>query len=169
MTALGIVVVVSGVYVLNLKGRYLHNPLDMLRKDKASLYMLLNLMLIAFAGVLNSISIRASEPIYYSFISTIGAVPVLYTCARLSKATDNAEMKQNIIPLSIAGSIFGASFVTNMLAISLGPLAYVSTIRSSSALISAVLAVLYLKETLTKPKLAALILITVGSTIVGLY
>jgi uncharacterized membrane protein len=166
--ALGIGVVISGIYILNLKGKYLHNPIAVFKNDKASLCMLLNLVVIAFAGVLNSIAIEASDPFYYSFISTLGAIPLLYMLAVVLNVKEIAEVKRNILPLSIAGGMFGASFVANMAAISMGPLAHVSTVRSSSALIGAVLGIIYLRESLTKPKIASLLLIAVGLIMVGL-
>ena len=165
----GIVVVVLGVYVLNLKGAYLHNPLGIFKGDKANLHMLLNLMLIAVAGVLDAIAIKASEPLFFSFVSTLGAVPVLYACALLFKVKELAEIRRHILPMSISGGLFGASFLTHMIALSLGPLAYISAVRGSSAVMGAVLGIMYLKESVTAPKVVALSLITIGSIMVGLH
>lgn len=165
----GIAIVVLGVYVLNLKGKYLHNPLRIFRGDKASLYMLLNLMLIAIAGVLSAIAIKASEPLFFGLINSLGALPVLYACARLAKVKELTKIKRHILPMSIAGGLFGASQLTHMIALSLGPLAYISAVRSSGAVMGAVLGILYLKESVTLPKVVALGLITIGSIIVGLH
>jgi len=165
----GIVIVVLGVYVLNLKGRYLHNPLGIFKGDKANLYMVLNLVLIAIAGVLSAIAIKASEPLFFGLMNTLGAIPVLYACALLFKVKELTEVKRHIRPLLISGGLFGASQLTHMIALSLGPLAYVSAVRGSSAVMGAVLGIMYLRESVTIPKVVALSLITVGSIIVGLH
>lgn len=165
----GITIVVLGVYILNLKGKYLHNPLGIFKGDKASIHMLLNLMLIAVAGTLSAIAIKASEPLFFGFVSTLGSVFILYACALLFRVRELSEIKRHMVPMSIAGGLFGASYLTHMVALSLGPVAYVSTVRGSSAVIGAVLGFMYLKESITAPKVAALSLITIGSIIVGLH
>lgn len=159
----------SGIYTLNLKGKYFYNPLAIFKGDKANLHMLLNLILIAIAGVLDAIAIKASDPLFFGFVSTLGAIPILYAFALLFKVKELAEIKRHIIPMSISGGLFGASFLTHMVALSLGPLAYVSAVRGSSAVMGAVLGIMYLKESVTIPKIVALSLVTIGSIIVGLH
>jgi uncharacterized membrane protein len=168
VTAVGIAIVVLGIYILNLKGRYLHNPLSIFTNDKANRYTLFSLLLVAGASILDAVAIRASEPIYYSFVSTLGAVPVLYASARLFKVREAAETRRRIVPLSIAGSLFGASYVLFTLAISSGPLAYVSAVRSTSIIMGVAIGIIYLKEALTKQKVVAMVLVTAGSIIVAL-
>lgn len=165
----GITIVVLGVYVLNLKGKYLHNPLGIFKGDTASVYMLLNIMLIAVAGALSAIAIKTSEPLFFGFVSLAGSMPILYACARACKVNESAVIKRHIVPISIAGGLFGVSHLTYMIALSLGPLAYIGAVRGSSAVIGAVLGIAYLKESVTVPKIVALSLITIGSIIVGLH
>ena len=98
----------------------------------------------------------------------LAAVPLLYGLAVLFRVKEVSKVKNYIRPLSTAGGMFGASFVTNMIAISLGSLAYVTTVRSS-VVMGALPGIMYFKESLTLPKAAALILIAAGSVIVGLY
>jgi uncharacterized membrane protein len=168
LATLGIMVVVIGVYVLNLKDRYLHNPLKIFTADKANLYTLLTVILSTAAGVLDIIAIRASEPIYYCFVCTLGASIVLYITSLLFRVKEYAEVKQNIKSLSVAGTMFGGTFAMYLLALSTGPLAYVTAIRTSSMLIGTVIAGTYLKESITKVKIVALIFIGAGSVILGL-
>ncbi len=169
LAAAGIALVVGGVYILNLNGAYLRNPLKMFSGDKANRYALFNLVLIALVGVLDKIAIDASGPVYFSFVSTLGAVVVLYIMSLLSKTNDNHQVRRYILPLSLAGNLFGVSYVTYMLALGLAPIAYVAAARNSSIIIGALIGFWYLKEPVTRSKLIALGVIGVGVTVLGLY
>lgn len=165
----GILIIVGGVYVLNMKGRALHNPLKIFTADRANLYTLFSLLMNALAGVLDMRAINASGPMYYSFVSTLGAVVAMYVAARVIGVNEMAQAKQQTKPLLTAGVLFGLSYAAYIAALVSGPLAYVTAIRSSSALlIGSLVGFWFFKELFTKPKLVALILIVVGSTIVAL-
>jgi uncharacterized membrane protein len=164
----GIFVIVVGIYVLNLKGRYLHNPLKIFTADKANLYTLFGLIINAMAGVLDKRAIDASGPIYYSFVSTLGAVVTMFVSARVTGVSEMPQIKQQAKPLLIAGVLFGLSYAAYILALVSGPLAYVMAIRSSSALlIGSLIGFWFFKEQFTKPKFVALILILAGSTLLA--
>jgi uncharacterized membrane protein len=168
LATLGIAITVVGVYVLNLKGRYLHNPLKIFTADKANLYTLCAILLYTLAGVLDTIAIKASEPIYYCFVSTAGAVVVLFITSLLFKIRELHNIKQNISSLSVAGTMFGLSYAAYLLAISTGPLAYVTALRTSTILLSTIGVAMYLRESVTRVKIFALILIGTGSMILVL-
>jgi uncharacterized membrane protein len=168
IATLGIAITVVGVYVLNLKGRYLHNPLKIFTADKANLYTLCAILLYTLAGVLDTIAIKASEPIYYCFVSTAGAVVVLFITSLLFKIRELHNIKQNISSLSVAGTMFGLSYAAYLLAISTGPLAYVTALRTSTILLSTIGVAMYLRESVTRVKIFALILIGTGSMILVL-
>lgn len=165
--AIGIIVI--GVYVLNLKGRYLHNPLAVFTADKANLYTLLGLIMVTIAGVLDKKAIDASSPIYYSFVSTLGAVVALYVAAKMTRVSEPSQVRKYSKSLLITGTLFGLSYGAYTLALASGPLAYVTALRSGSALlIGSIIGFWFLKESFTKPKFAALILILTGSTLLAL-
>jgi uncharacterized membrane protein len=169
IATLGILVIIIGLYVLNLKGRYLHNPLKVFTADKANLYTLFGLMINALAGVLDKRAIDASGPMYYSFVSTLGAVVVMFISASATGINEMPQIKQQTKPLLIAGVLFGLSYAAYILALVSGPLAYVMAIRSSSALlIGSLIGFWFFKEQFTKPKFVALILILTGSTLLAL-
>jgi uncharacterized membrane protein len=164
---LGIVIVVMGVYVLNLKGRYLHNPLKIFTADKANLYTLCSLLLSTIVGVLDVMVIKASEPIYYAFVDTLGAVIILCATSLLFGIKEVHKIKQNIKALSIAGMTYGGTFIMYLLAINSGPFAYATTVRTSGIVVGSALIGWYLKESVTKLKLVALTIITIGSIILS--
>jgi uncharacterized membrane protein len=169
LAVFSIAVTVVGIYVLNLKGRYLHNPLKIFTADKANLYTLLGLLMVVAASILDKKAINASEPLYYSFVSTLGAVVALYVSAKLHGVKERSETRKHARPLMVAGTLFGLAYGTHMLALATGPLAYVSAVRSSGALmIGSLMGIFFLKETVTKPKVIALVLIVAGSLMLGL-
>jgi uncharacterized membrane protein len=164
----GIIIVVFGVYVLNLKGRYLHNPLKVFTADRANLLMLGSLLLASLTGILDIIVIKASDPIYYAFVDTLGAVVVLYVTSLIFGASEMDEIKQNIKSLSIAGFCYGGTYVAYLVALSTAPLAYVSTLRTSGILVSSAVIGWHFKESVTKVKITALGIIIAGSIVLGL-
>jgi uncharacterized membrane protein len=168
VATVGVFVIAIGIYVLNLKGRYLHNPIKIFTADKPNLYTLFGLILNVMAGVLDKRAIDASGAMYYSFVSTLGAVAVMFILARVTGVSELPQIKQYAKPLLLAGLLFGLSYAAYILALVSGPLAYVMAIRSSCALlIGSLIGFWFLKEPFTKPKYVALILIFIGSTLLA--
>lgn len=168
VATVGISLTVLGVYVLGLKGRALHHPLQPFREEKGSKYMLLAVVLITIAGVLDKIAIQASNATYYSFASTVGAVLVLALTLRLYKVSERAALRQNFRELLYVGTFQGASYTTYLLALGAGPIAYVTAIRGSNVLMGSMLGIWLLDEKLTKPKIASFILIATGSILLAI-
>lgn len=168
IAVMGVLLIVSGVYALGLKGKQLHHPLQPFREDKSSLYMLLAVILVTFAGVLDKVAIEAANATFYSLMSTIGAVIVLYTTIRIRKVCDFHLIKGRVANLGIIGILQGSSYTSYLLALSLGPIAYVSAIRSSNVLMGALLGILLLKEKLTPPKILSSLLILIGGVVLAI-
>jgi uncharacterized membrane protein len=164
IASLGIFIIMLGIYVLNLKGRYLHNPLKIFTADKANLYTLCGLTMVAIAGVLDKRAIDASDPLYYGFVSTLGAVVTLLVSAKLSGVNEMPKVLQHSKALLTTGTLFGLAYAAYVLALVSGPLAYVTALRSSSALlIGSLIGFTFFREPFTKPKALATVLILVGS------
>jgi drug/metabolite transporter (DMT)-like permease len=170
---LAIGITVSGIYVLNMNGRCLHNPLTMFHNDKPSRNMALSMLLIAACAALDKVAINASSPIFFSFVSTLGAAPTLVAASRITNSASGFKLEfkevcTNAMPLAISGTMLGVSFTAYSLAIQTGPLAYVSAVRSSSIVMGAAIGFAYLNETATRSKLVALVLISSGVVILGI-
>ena len=168
MAVVGIVFIVIGIYILNLKGKYLHNPLHIFTKDKANFYTLICILLYTLAGILDTIAMRASEPIFYCFVSTAGAAATLYLTSLLFKSKDTVKVKQNFLPLLAGGSLFGLSYLFYLIAISSGPVAYATALRSTNSVIGAIIGITYFKESFTKIQALSLVIIVLGSGILVL-
>jgi uncharacterized membrane protein len=163
LATLGVIITVLGVYVLGLNGKSLHHPLEPFRQSRGSRYMLYGVIQVTAAGVLDKIAINASNAIYYSFFSTVGAVISIGILLRLKRINQFDILRQNLREIGIMGSLQGASYTTYLMAIAAGPLAYVTAVRGSNILMGAILGILILKERITYPKIASFILIALGS------
>jgi uncharacterized membrane protein len=160
---LGILLTVGGVYALGLKGRALHHPLQPFRESQASRYMIGVVLLMTVAGVLDKIAIPASDAIYYSFASTIGAIVTLGAMLCLTSNNELRKLLPCVKELGIIGTLQGVSYTTYLMAIGLGPIAYVASVRSSNVLMGSLLGIAMLHERFTKAKLLSFCLIATGA------
>lgn len=163
----GVLIIVAGVYAIGLKGRQFHHPFQPFREDKSSLFMLLAVLLVTIVGVFDKIAINASNAIFYSLMSTTGAVIVLFVAMKIMRVNELSQLGSFFSNLTATGSLQGASYTSYLMALSMGPVAFVSAVRSSSIIISSLLGVIVLKEKLTWPKIISLSLILVGGTILA--
>lgn len=168
ISTVGILLTVLGVYVLGMKKNVLHHPLQPFREEKSSRYMIFAVMLVTIAGVLDKIAINASNAVYYSFVSTVGAVLVLFVTLYIYKINELSMLKNNLKNLGLIGTLQGSTYTTYLLAISAGPIAYAAAIRSSNVLIGSILGILILKEKLTVYKAVSFVLILVGGALLAL-
>jgi uncharacterized membrane protein len=125
-------------------------------------------MLVTAAGVLDKIAIQSSDAIFYTFASTLGSILALSLMYLIYRVDEFKDMKQNAYELGVIGTTQGVSYLTYLLAISAGPLAYATAIRGSNVLMGAMLGIVLLKERLTRPKIASFFLIGLGSAILAI-
>jgi uncharacterized membrane protein len=168
ISTVGIILTVSGVYVLGMKKNVLHHPLQPFHEEKSSRYMIFAVMLVTLAGVLDKIAINASNAVYYSFVSTVGAVLVLFVTLYIYKINELSMLKNNVKNLGLIGTLQGSTYTTYLLALSAGPIAYVAAIRSSNVLIGSLLGILVLKEKFTVYKAVSFVLILMGGALLAL-
>ncbi|HSX36427.1 MAG TPA: EamA family transporter [Patescibacteria group bacterium] len=165
---LGVISIVFGVYAINLKGAKLHNPLIPFMEDRSTLYMLLSAVAIALGGVLDKVAITASEPLFYNVVNTVGAVVVLFVIAKLLKVKELGAIRKNLSMLATVGTLQSFAYTTYLVALSLGPVAYVVSIRSGNVLIGVLIGVCFLKEKFTRAKALAFGFIVLGFMLLAL-
>jgi len=168
ISTVGVILIVGGVYALGLKGKRLHHPFRPFVEERGSLFMLLSVLLNTAVGVLDKIAIGASNATFYSLISTIGAVITLFVTMRLTHVSELGQLKKHLRNLGLTGTLQGTSYTTYLLAISTGPIAYATALRSSNVLIGSLLGIVLLKEKLTKPKILSFCLILIGGVVLAL-
>jgi len=164
VATIGVALTVLGIYALGLKGRRLHHPLLPFREDKSSRAMLAIVLLVAAISVLDKIATEASNPLFYSLVSTFGAALTLFIAMRISKQRVTSELRHFASQLVAIGTLQGTTYTTYLLAIASGPIAYASGLRSTNILMGSILGILLFKEKLTKPKLVSFLFIIAGAT-----
>lgn len=157
----------AGLYVLNIQRRSLHNPLRPFMEDRASLYMFLSTVLVAAIVPIDTIAINASTPATYAVVSTASAAIILYLTAKIAHRATLSPAK-HWRSLSILGTMQGAAYITVVIALTLGPAAYISAVKSSGILIGAITGLIVLKERLTMQKGISFGLIGIGLAILAL-
>ncbi len=163
VASVGVAVTVLGIYALGLKGKRLHHPLQPFREDSSSRAMLASVLLVTIVVVMEKIGVKASNPLFYSLSSSIGALLTLSLAIRLSKQKVTANMRPFAKQLGVIGSLQGTTYVTYLLAIAAGPIAYVSALRGTNVLMGAILGIILFGEKLSKPKVISFLLIIVGA------
>lgn len=166
---LGILAIVLGVYALNIKPHtHFLNPVSHLFKDKPSRFMLINCACLAFGATLDKIAIQASNPLFYTFINTLGASIILLIIAKITSKHIISPIQKHIKALSLVGIFQSVAFTLYIVALSIGIVPYVLAIKSSAAILGSVWGFIFLKETFSKYKMLALIFISLGLVLIAL-
>jgi len=166
---LGILSIVVGIYSLNMKsGMNLFSPFAALFRNKLGLFMIINCLSLAFGSTLDKIAVQASNPLFYSFVNTVGATIVLFIFARKTNSNLESPIKNNYKELTIIGILQALAFTLYIFALNTGIVAYVAAIKSASAILGSVWGFVFLKEKLNRYKVIALIFISFGLLFIGL-
>lgn len=166
---LGILAIVAGIYSLNTKPDLgILNPITHLFKDRPSLFMIINCACLAFGATLDKIAIQASNPLFYTVINTLGASIVLFIIARFTNKHVFTPVKKNYKDLGFIGIFQSLAFTAYIVALNTGIVPYVLAIKSSSAILGSIWGFVFLKESLTKYKVIALLFITLGLGLIAL-
>lgn len=163
----GVALTVIGVYALGLKGRRLHHPLKPFREDSSSRAMLASVLLVSMAGVLEKVAVQASNPVFYSLSSCIGAILSLTIAMIISKQKITTDIKPLVRKITAIGALQSTSYLSYLLAIAAGPIAYVSALRSTNIFMGSILGILVFNERLTKPKIISFMLISIGALLLA--
>lgn len=165
IASIGIILTVMGVYALGLKGKRLHHPLRPFKEDGGSRSMLCLVLLLSICSILDKIAVQVSNPLFYSFTVTLGAIFTSFIAMHMARQKVTANIRQFVKPLNIIGNLQSATATAYLFAIAVGPIAYVSALRSTNILMGSVLGLLLFKEKLTKPKIISALLIVIGAVL----
>ncbi|TVQ43281.1 MAG: EamA family transporter [Gloeocapsa sp. DLM2.Bin57] len=170
LDCLGIILIVFGAYLLNIKSRkegYLAPFRALLTQNGAKL-MLAVAMIWSIAANIDKLGVRNSSPIFwsiaiYSFIA-IGLLPVVvYRCRVFSlKITKHLPV---LLPIGIFN---GLAVMLQMQAINLAMVAQVISVKRTSVLFSVFWGYLILRETGLKERAMGAIIMVIGVFVVSL-
>lgn len=167
LASIGVFIICTGLYVLHMNGKKLHNPLQPFLEDKSSLYMLGSTLAVALVAPLDKMAIEASNPLFFTVISTAGAAAILFIIAKFLKQ-DKIAITSKWRALTGVGLLQGAAYASYIFALSFGPVAYVNAVKSGGVLIGALAGIIFLHEKLTQTKIIAFILLALGLGILAI-
>jgi uncharacterized membrane protein len=157
---LGILIIVIATYLLLTDKQSL---VPGQKYNRAVLYMVLATACVAVGSTLDKVSIAASTPVFYSFMNSLGATIVFTALVFIYRQqSELKKIKGIVLPLVVLGVFQALSYTSSMFAFSLGQTPYVLAVRSSSFLFAAFLAIVFMKEKLSKQKILSFCLFILG-------
>lgn len=129
-------------------------------------YGLMGVSTISIQLSIVSVVVSESSPLFYAFWGTLASAAVQFVYAQLLAPGQwrNSHMKL----LMVNGSILSISGSLNLVAIGLGPVAYVTAVRSLSASLTAFLGARKYNEGMNWSKFVAIFLIAIGTVVLAL-
>jgi drug/metabolite transporter (DMT)-like permease len=162
----GVAMLAAGVVLLSLRGSR-----DLARLDRRAIgFALLTALTIVGYTLVDGIGARqaGSAHAYTAAIfSGIGIAMVLYAMSRRGPAAF-APMIRSLGTGALGGALQVGSYGIAIWAMTVAPIALVAALRETSVLFGAILAVVFLKEPLLMPRIAAALLIVVGLVLIRL-
>ncbi len=162
----GIVALVAGVILLSVRGGR-----DLVKIDRRAVgFALLTALTICTYSVVDGIGARlAGDPNAYSLSLFVGIALVMLPYALYRDGRDIIPAMQNYWRRGFAGGALQVvSYGTVLWAMTLAPIAIVATLRETSVLFGAGIAVVLLKEPLRATRIGAALLIVCGLVLIRL-
>lgn len=167
----GVLFIVAGAYLMYVKpGRlWPQNIFKLIIKEKGSLYMLAIAFIWSFTANFDKMGIQNSSPMFWVIsISTFLTMGMFI----LTLFTSRGELKQlrtHFCLLWPVGVFSAVSVVSQMLAVSMTLVAYVISIKRTSALMGVVFGYLIFKEKGFKGRLIGTLIMIIGVLLISIF
>ncbi len=164
----GVLVVVFGSYILNMEtlDGFL-SPVKRVFKNKNSMMMLTVAFIWGVSSSFHKIGVTQTDALFWS-VSEIGLISLFLFPFALRSGKSNfsfPNFRKTVWP-GIFSTISVLSYYT---AISLGPVAYVSSVRRLGVLVSMLIGILFFKEAFHRLNFVGGIIMIAGAGIISLY
>ena len=167
---LGIILIVFGSYTLNIKEKKngILAPFKALINNKGAQLMLLVAFIWSITSNFDKIGLQNSSPIFYGIVInifiTIGITPFV-----LIKSRKNIkQIPKNLKTLIPVGIFHGLMMIFHMIAISMTLVAYLISVKRTSAIISVLFGTLLFKEKGLKERIWGVIIMIIGALLITL-
>ncbi|MGM0504394.1 MAG: EamA family transporter [Bacteroidota bacterium] len=168
---IGIFLIVSGSYILNIKEKNngLFAPFKALINNKGAQLMLLVAFLWSITSNFDKVGLQNSSPLFWGVIInlfiTIGITPFIFIYSR----KNIKQIPKNLKTLVPVGVFHGLMIVFHMISISLTLVAYLISIKRTSALLSVVFGSVVFKEKGIKERLLGAVIMILGVLFITLF
>ena len=164
----GVLVVVFGSYILNMAtwGQFL-SPIRSVFKNKSSMMMLAVACLWGVSSSFHKIGVNQTDSLFWAMTET-GLISVFIFPFAI--ASDKADFSFSKLKKTVWPAIFSTfTSVFYFTAISLGPVAYVSSVRRLGVLFTMLIGILVLKEKINRLSFIGGIIMITGAGIISLF
>ncbi len=157
--------IVIGIYVLNTKQGDM-NAFRNLWGNRGTRFALIGIVSLAINSTLSAIGVAESAPMFFALWMTAGSVAVQFIYAQIVAPGRYRHANKRMIAQN--GTIQASAGALYFYAVALGPIGYVTAIRSLSSVFGAFLGARAFNEGFGRRKIVALMLIGVGAVVLGL-
>ncbi|MCK4702337.1 EamA family transporter [Candidatus Bathyarchaeota archaeon] len=169
--ALGIALILFGVYVLHLKGwsgEELTRPLKALG-DPASRYAFVAALGTTVYSISDKMGVTAVDPLLYSFWLgfVITGMLSLVIVKRRGVSLLREELRGSLFRVSVAGVLVKGGYMLVLVAMSMAQVSYILALRQVSVVLGAALGVVLLKERYGGVRIVGSMIIFVGVYLLG--
>lgn len=169
--ALGIALILFGVYVLHLKGwsgEELTRPLKALG-DPASRYAFVAALGTTVYSISDKMGVTAVDPLLYSFWLgfVITGMMSLVIVKRRGVSLLREELRGSLFKVSVAGVLVKGGYMLVLVAMSMAQVSYILALRQVSVVLGAALGVVLLKERYGGVRIVGSMIIFVGVYLLG--
>ncbi len=169
--ALGIALILVGVYVLHLKGwsgEELARPLKALGAP-ASRYAFVAALGTTVYSISDKMGVTAVDPLLYSFWLgfIITGMLSLVIVRRRGVGTIKKELRGSMLRVSVAGVLMKGGYMLVLVAMSLAQVSYILALRQVSVVLGAALGVIFLKERYGGVRIVGSAIIFLGVYLLG--
>lgn len=168
---LGIILIVSGSYTLNINRIKdgLFEPIKVITKEKGSLLMISVAFIYSITSSLGKMAIEHSSPLFFG-ATYFTAIVLIFTPIALYKGRnefiESSRRHQFSLSLLLPGIFYSLMVISHMLAMSIGKVAYVISVKRMSLLIGVFYGWLFFREENIKERLLGATLMFIGFVIV---
>ncbi|NOQ24314.1 MAG: EamA family transporter [Bacteroidales bacterium] len=168
---IGIFLIVFGSYILNIKKRKdgFLAPFKALLSNKGAQIMLLVAFIWSITSNFDKIGLQHSSPVFYGIavnvFITIGITPIVFIKSRKNLN----QIPKNLKSLIPVGIFHGFMMLFHMIAISMTLVAYLISIKRTSAVISVLFGVIIFKEKGLKERILGAIIMIIGVLCITLF
>lgn len=167
----GILLVVVGAYILNLKGlgEGVLEPFKSIFKERGCVYMIITAFLFSIDSTLSKILVQKSSPLFYGAIYlAIMAISLLVISYFMSRK-NIVQLKSNFKSLFPIGLFFGLMVIFHNFAIRLVIVPYMISIKRTSSIFSVLYGWLWFKEKNIKARLIGAVVMLIGAGLIILF
>lgn len=167
---LGIFLIVVGTYTLNIESKGgLWAPFTRVVTNQGSRYMLIVAFLWSITANIDKIGVEETSPVTWAFAKDLVILFYLIPIMLLKSESPFTQLKSRAKPLFFIGLFRTISVLSQMFAIQFILVAYVISIKRSSALLIILYSFFFLDEKMYfKTRLTGIIIITIGLVLIAL-